>query len=95
MERPLFWHEGLFLQPQHFQLEDLHFQSLLTPFHRLLQPYFWGIGDLDIQEAALLDKLLGDLWSGHPSYFKIEGTANVEKKLADAIKLVEHELRLG
>lgn len=53
MERPLFWHQGLFLQPQHFQLKDVHFQSLLTPFYKFLQPHLWGIGGLEIQEASL------------------------------------------
>ncbi len=53
MARPLFWHQGLFLQPQHFQLEDIYNQSLLTPFHRLLQPHFWGVGDLEVQTSGL------------------------------------------
>ena len=53
MERPLFWHQGLFLQPQHFQLEDLYFQSMLTPFHKFLQPHLWGVGNLEIRKTAL------------------------------------------
>ena len=53
MKRPLFWHQGLFLQPQHFQLKDLYDQSMLTPLHRFLNPHFWGIGDIEIQKAAL------------------------------------------
>lgn len=53
MERPLFWHQGLFLQPQHFQSGDIYFQSLLTPFHKFLQPHFWGVGSLEIQKTAL------------------------------------------
>ncbi|WP_028321028.1 type VI secretion system baseplate subunit TssK [Desulfatiglans anilini] len=53
MDRPLFWHQGLFLQPQHFQLADRHAGTLLQPFHRFLQPDFWGVGDIEIAEAAL------------------------------------------
>ena len=53
IQRPLFWHQGLFLQPQHFQLLDLSFRSLLTPFHQYIVPYFWGTMDVDIQKAAL------------------------------------------
>jgi type VI secretion system protein ImpJ len=53
MERPLFWHQGLFLQPQHFQLDGLHTRGLLAPFHRFLAPHFWGVGETDIQTAAL------------------------------------------
>ncbi len=53
MERPFFWHQGLFLQPQHFQLQDRYIQSLTVPLQTYLQPYFWGIGKLQIQDAAL------------------------------------------
>lgn len=53
MERPLFWHQGLFLQPQHFQLQDRYIQSLTVPLQSFLQPHFWGIGSLKIQDAAL------------------------------------------
>ncbi len=51
--RPLFWHQGLFLQPQHFQLFDRSFQSLLRPFHNFIEPHFWGLGEIEIQKAAL------------------------------------------
>ncbi len=53
MEKPLFWHQGLFLQPQHFQLGDLYTQSLLEPIYRFIQPYFWGSGNCEIQDASL------------------------------------------
>jgi len=53
MERPFFWHQGLFLQPQHFQLQDRYIQSLTRPLQSFLQPHFWGIGNLQIQDAAL------------------------------------------
>ncbi len=53
MERPFFWHQGLFLQPQHFQLQDRYIQSLIAPLHSFLQPHFWGIASLKIQDAAL------------------------------------------
>jgi type VI secretion system protein ImpJ len=53
MEKPLFWHQGLFLQPHHFQLKDRYDQSMLTPLHRFITPYFWGVIEMNIQEAAL------------------------------------------
>ncbi len=53
VQRPLFWHQGLFLQPQHFQLLDLSFQSLMAPFHHFIEPHFWGIGEIEVQKAAL------------------------------------------
>jgi type VI secretion system protein ImpJ len=53
MERPLFWHQGLFLQPQHFQLTDLQFRSLVTPLYHYLTPYMWGSDAVEIQNSAL------------------------------------------
>jgi len=53
IERPLYWHQGLFLQPQHFQLLELSFRSLLSPFSQFLEPYFWGMAELEIQKSAL------------------------------------------
>lgn len=53
MERPLLWHQGLFLQPQHFQLSELYHASLLTPLQKYLTPHFWGTARMDIRQAAL------------------------------------------
>jgi len=51
--RPVFWYQGLFLQPQHFQHADLFTQSLLAPLRQYLQPYFWGVCRLGVNETAL------------------------------------------
>ena len=51
--RPVFWYQGLFLQAQHFQHADLFTQSLLAPLRRYLQPYFWGVCRLGVNETAL------------------------------------------
>ena len=51
--RPLFWRHGLFLQPQHLQLNDLFLESRLAPVWEFLQPYFWGVAEMTIQESAL------------------------------------------
>ena len=64
MARPLFWHQGLFLQPQHLQLADLHVQSLMTPVYRYLCPHPWGVGEAEIQTAAL-DNRSFNLLSGN------------------------------
>ncbi|XCN73052.1 MAG: type VI secretion system baseplate subunit TssK [Candidatus Electrothrix aestuarii] len=57
-EQPIFWHQGLFLQPQHFQHLDRYQQSLLYPTQFCLQPYFWGIQNIEINEAALLNRVV-------------------------------------
>ncbi len=55
-ERPLFWHQGLFLQPQHFQRLDLFHQSQLNAVRKAAAPFLWGIGSLEIEKAALSNR---------------------------------------
>jgi type VI secretion system protein ImpJ len=50
---PIYWHQGLFLQPQHFQYFDLYVQSLSRPFNKLISPYFWGAVKVRIVESSL------------------------------------------
>lgn len=52
-KRPLYWHQGLFLQPQHFQQLEAFAGSLAGPLYERMVPYFWGIGRLRIEEAVL------------------------------------------
>jgi len=53
MPKSLLWTQGLFLEPQHFQLLDRHQDFLLEPFRRFVAPYFWGIATLDVAKNAL------------------------------------------
>lgn len=53
MGRPLYWHQGLFLQPQHFQCNDLYVKDLLKPVHKMLQTWFWGVCSMELQTASL------------------------------------------
>jgi len=52
-QRPVFWHQGLFLQPQHFQLADRSVQSQLIPYRSYLAPHFWGVYRMTIRSEAL------------------------------------------
>jgi type VI secretion system protein ImpJ len=53
MERPVFWHQGLFLQPQHLQLLSRYSDSQSLALKEYLVPHFWGVGTCHIQSAAL------------------------------------------
>lgn len=59
IEKPLFWHQGLFIQPQHLQLADRHSASLLTPMFEFVSPHLWGVGAMAIQKAALGTRTFG------------------------------------
>jgi len=87
MNRPLFWHQGLFLQPQHFQLLELSFQSVLTPFQHFIQPHFWGVGRLEIERAALGNRTfgltVGDFLFPDGTYAVFPGNALLEARSFD------------
>jgi type VI secretion system protein ImpJ len=51
--RPLFWGQGLLLQPQHFQQQDDYHDTRLRNLFRIFSPFCWGINSLRVNEAAL------------------------------------------
>lgn len=54
--KPVFWHQGMFIQPQHFQYSEAYQQSLLDPYRHYLHPYFWGVIDLELSRTALSNR---------------------------------------
>jgi len=57
-QQQIYWHSGLYLQPQHFQSLDLHYEWSLAEHLRLAQPYNYGLVELTINEAALSDYVI-------------------------------------
>ncbi|MDW5418504.1 type VI secretion system baseplate subunit TssK [Iodobacter sp. CM08] len=48
------WFEGMQLLPQHFQQQSLRAETLAAQYALTAQPYFWGVLNLEIDEAALI-----------------------------------------
>ncbi|KAF1712644.1 type VI secretion system baseplate subunit TssK [Pseudoxanthomonas kalamensis DSM 18571] len=50
----IFWGEGLFLRPQHFQQQDAYHETRLRDTAATLHPYAWGLRDcsFDLQSLA-------------------------------------------
>ncbi|MBT3202816.1 MAG: type VI secretion system baseplate subunit TssK [Gammaproteobacteria bacterium] len=51
--KSVFWHQGLFLQPQHFQLADRSQEARLYPYQNYLQPHFWGVCQIQMLASSL------------------------------------------
>ena len=47
------WSEGLFLQPQHFQQQDRHFEQYVETRCRALVPHSWGFTELEFERDFL------------------------------------------
>jgi type VI secretion system protein ImpJ len=51
--RPLFWGQGLLLQPQHFQQQDDYHDARLHNLFRIFSQFSWGVNSLRLNEAGL------------------------------------------
>lgn len=51
--KPIFWHQGLFLQPQHFQLSDQYQDARLFPYQTFMKPHFWGVCRIEMLASSL------------------------------------------
>ncbi|OLF34834.1 hypothetical protein BTV98_13245, partial [Psychrobacter sp. Cmf 22.2] len=52
------WGEGLFLRPQHFQIQDTYHNSQRALSMMLVHPYAYGIADVQIDSQLLESNIL-------------------------------------
>src|SRR5262245_44706429 len=50
---PVFWHEGMFLRPQHFQAADRYWSELHEVSQQLDHPYYYGLRTASLSEEAI------------------------------------------
>lgn len=84
IQRPVFWHHGDFLQPQHFQLFDRFQQSLFIPYRKFITSCFWGVGDIQIDKGALgtgvFSLVKGEFLFPDGAYVSLPGNAVIEPR---------------
>lgn len=56
-DKQIYWRQGLFLRPQHFQLQDQFHHSQLVYRWQLVQPNGWGVKLLRMNETSLQAEL--------------------------------------
>ncbi|MCO4787390.1 MAG: type VI secretion system baseplate subunit TssK, partial [Marinomonas atlantica] len=52
--KPLYWHQGLFLQPNHFQYQDSYNEFIQSVIRRTVVPLAWGVANLDVDTSSLV-----------------------------------------
>ncbi|MDR5837091.1 type VI secretion system baseplate subunit TssK [Caballeronia sp. LZ034LL] len=57
-KQAVYWHQGMFLQPQHFQLADQHNRFTQTPLFEAGVPHFWGVGALELSKSAVANRTI-------------------------------------
>lgn len=58
IRQSIYWHQGMFLQPQHFQHLEMHQQFGRQPLARLAQPHPWGLERIEVAESALANRMI-------------------------------------
>ncbi|MBF0219436.1 MAG: type VI secretion system baseplate subunit TssK [Gammaproteobacteria bacterium] len=88
-ERPLYWKQGMFLQPHHFQYLDQHHYQRNASLLAMQQPYSWGFSRLTINSESLanlsfeINKFEAVMPDG--SYLCYPGNALVAARNLDAL----------
>lgn len=57
----ILWGEGLFLRPQHFQRQDAYHEARLQDLAQTLQPFGWGVREVQFDPHALTSGMLRPL----------------------------------
>lgn len=80
----IYWHQGMLLQPQHFQLAELHQQFQRTPLMTAILPHFWGLGALELSAAAIANRTIevvsGKFLFPDGSYIEYPGNATISTR---------------
>ncbi len=50
--RPIHWHEGMFLRPQHFQVADRNARESLRDSEDWFHPFNWGVRTVEFDREA-------------------------------------------
>lgn len=89
----VYWHQGMLLQPQHFQLAELHQQFRIEPWLASGPPHFWGVGTLSLAHAAIDRRVIeirsARLLFAERSYVEYPGNAVVAARAFDPAWLDE------
>ena len=83
----IYWHQGMFLQPQHFQMADLNSQFQQKPMLEAGLPHFWGIGELELVASAITNRTFevqsARLLFPDRSYVEYPGNAAIKARTFD------------
>ena len=52
--KPLYWHQGLFLQPNHFQYQDSYNEFIQSVIRRTVAPMAWGVAHSNLDQSSLV-----------------------------------------
>lgn len=89
--QPIFWHQGMFLQPQHFQQSEQYVNKNINILREHLSPWMWGFSQLEISTQALQSKKIeihqAEFLMEDGTYIKIGDNAFVSMRSIEGIDI--------
>ena len=89
--QPIFWHHGMFLQPQHFQQSEDFVTSQVDFVKQNISPWLWGFTSLDVSSAAVSSKRLeihqAELMFEDGTYAKLNENAFVTERSLEGVEV--------
>lgn len=86
-EQGIYWHQGMFLQPQHFQQAELYSRFQMKPVFEAGLPHFWGVGRLELAKSAIANRTIeildAQLMFPDRSYVEFPGNAVIKARPFD------------
>jgi type VI secretion system protein ImpJ len=93
--KPLFWHQGLFLQPQHFQQNELYASTRIGPLLNYGHSWFWGVCSLAFDDQALADMTVtlssGEFLFPDATWVSIPDNAIILSRKLDSAQIEPHK----
>lgn len=84
----IYWHQGMFLQPQHFQLAERVQLLQQKPVTQSGLPHFWGVGELSLSAAAVANQRIeirsATLFFADQTYVEYPGNAVIAERSFEA-----------
>ncbi len=89
--KPIFWRQGMFLQPQHFQQSELLQNAQANLLREYSHPWFWGFISYSLAKLALQQKRVeldqAELVFQDGTHVKIGENAYIQQRQLDDIQI--------
>jgi type VI secretion system protein ImpJ len=89
--QPIFWHHGMFLQPQHFQQSEDFVTSQVDFVKQNISPWLWGFTSIDVSSPAVTAKRIeihsAELLFNDGTYVKLNENAFVSPRSLEGVEV--------
>lgn len=89
--KPIFWHQGMFLQPQHFQQSELFQANQSNLIREYSHPWFWGFVSFSMAKLSLQQRIVeldeGEIIFQDGTHVVIGKNAHIQSRPLDDIQI--------